>query len=57
MKAGLHYDKANMERRLNSYRQANEAENGDPSISDFFNEYKNDDIEILDLKILDSQKD
>lgn len=54
MKAGLHYDKANMERRLNSYRQANEAENGDPSISDFFNEYKNDDIEILDLKILDS---
>jgi len=36
-----------MKRRLDEYRKLNHAENGDPSICDFFREYKNDEIEIL----------
>ena len=35
-----------MKRRLDKYRSLNEAEDGEPSICDFFCEYKNDDIEI-----------
>lgn len=40
-----------MKRRLNSFRSANEAPNGDPSICDFFTEYKNDEIEIMNVDI------
>ena len=35
-----------MKRRLDAYRKNNEAPNGDPSISNFFTEYKNKEIEI-----------
>ena len=40
-----------MKRRLATYRKANEAPNGDPSICDFFREYKNDEIEIQDVDV------
>jgi hypothetical protein len=40
-----------MKRRLDKYRTGNEAPNGDPSICDFFTEYKNDEIEILNHDI------
>jgi len=33
------------------YRKANEAPNGDPSICDFFVQYKNDEIETLDTDV------
>ena len=49
--AGLHYSEQDMARRLDTYRKANEAPNGDPSICDFFVEYKNDEIEIQDTSI------
>jgi len=46
-----------MQRRLNTFRNANEAKNGDPSISDFFNEFKNEDIEIQTIEITDPTSD
>jgi len=46
-----------MARRLNTFRNANEAINGDPSISDFFKEYKNEEIAIKDIKITDQNED
>jgi len=46
-----------MKRRLNAFRLANESKNGEPSISDFFNEFKNSDIEIESIKITDALSD
>ena len=51
VKAGTHYSEKDMKRRLGGYRNANEAPNGNPSICDFFDEYKNDTIEIKDVDI------